>query len=244
MEWKKLLNSARLGKESNAMGADSSPTIRSEFQRDFDRIAFSSAFRRLQDKAQVIPLSDSDYPRTRMTHSLEVSTVGRSLGIIAGKNILGKNLELEGDIFFSDFGAIVAAACLAHDIGNPPFGHSGEAAISQWFLHSNLGQKVLTRLKDEVQREDFLKFEGNGQGFRVLTRLQFPNTEGGLQLTYATLGAFSKYPINSSKANKKANRKSRKKHGFLTKMKKTSKKWQKIWVWRKINAMVGITAIP
>lgn len=218
MKWEKLLNSERLGKQTSTVPADSSSSIRperSEFQKDFDRIAFSSAFRRLQDKAQVIPLADSDYPRTRMIHSLEVSTVGRSLGIIVGKTILRQNADLErSGIFFSDFGAIVAAACLGHDIGHPPFGHSGELAIRQWFSHSETGKKTLKRFNNQ-QKNDFLKFEGNAQGFRILTRLQWPNTNGGLQLTYATLGAFLKYPINSCMPDGSLGKNSRKKHGYF-----------------------------
>ena len=215
MEWDKLLSDERLGKEETMELPDSKPLLRSEFQRDFDRIAFSSAFRRLQDKAQVVPLAESDYPRTRMTHSLEVSTVGRSLGIIVGKKILEENSKLNERIHFSDFGAIIAAACLAHDIGNPPFGHSGELAISQWFLHSDKGKEALKQLGDEKERNDFCKFEGNAQGFRILTGLQCPNSEGGLQLTYATLGTYTKYPINSTMPNKDMGRKSRKKHGYF-----------------------------
>src|SRR5262245_1339829 len=126
MEWKKLLSKERLGRvgqvESDA---------RSPFQRDYDRIVFSSAFRRLQDKTQVFPLAESDYVRTRLTHSLEASCVGRSLGTLVGDFVL-KQSNIEG-LTPQDFGNIVAAACVAHDIGNPPFGHSGEDAVRDWF---------------------------------------------------------------------------------------------------------------
>jgi dGTPase len=187
MDWTKLLSRQRLGRrDSGSMHA------RSPFQRDYDRIVFSSAFRRLQDKTQVFPLAESDYVRTRLTHSIEVSCVGRSLGTLVGTELL-KTHHVTG-ITAQDVGNIVAAASLAHDIGNPPFGHSGEDAIRHWF--ETRGKQYLSDLKP-AEKEDFLKFEGNAQGFRVLTRLQNPHNRGGLQLTYAVLGAFSKYPRQS-----------------------------------------------
>lgn len=184
MEWSKLLSPTRLGRK-DAKQED----VRSEYQRDYDRIVYSSAFRRLQDKTQVFPLSESDYVRTRLTHSIEVSCVGRSLGTLVGQFVI----EQAGlkDIQAQEFGNIVAAACLAHDIGNPPFGHSGEEAIRVWFKGS--GEKYLKDLSLE-EKEDFLNFEGNAQGFRVLTRLQNAINRGGMQLTYAVLGAYNKYP--------------------------------------------------
>ncbi len=187
MDWNRLLSRTRLGRAAPA-GDDAT---RTDFQRDFDRIVFSSAFRRLQDKTQVFPLAQSDYVRTRLTHSLEASCVGRTLGTRVGDELI-RNYGLSG-VDPRDFGAIVAAACLAHDIGNPPFGHAGEDAIRSWFCDSRVGQTALDRLS-EAQREDLLRFEGNAQGFRLLTRLQSPANPGGLQLTCATLGAFSKYP--------------------------------------------------
>ncbi len=126
MEWKQLLSKERLGRFGQ-LGSDA----RSPFQRDYDRIVFSSAFRRLQDKTQVFPLAESDYVRTRLTHSLEASCVGRSLGTLVGDFVL-KQSDMEG-LTPQDFGNIVAAACVAHDIGNPPFGHSGEDVIRDWF---------------------------------------------------------------------------------------------------------------
>ena len=164
---------------------------RTDFQRDFDRIVFSSAFRRLQDKTQVFPLSKSDYVRTRLTHSLEVSSVGRTLGTRVGEHLVN-GYRLKG-VYPHDIGAVVAAACLAHDIGNPPFGHAGEDAIRHWFARSATGQAALSGL-DPAERQDLLNFEGNAQGFRLLARLQSPDNSGGMQLTYTTLGAFSKYP--------------------------------------------------
>ena len=189
MHWTSLLSHHRLGGPSVA-GAGP----RSEFQRDFDRIVFSSAFRRLQDKTQVFPLAKNDYVRTRLTHSLEVASVGRSLGVLAGDHALRQHPDMSGSGYSAgDFGAVVAAACLAHDIGNPPFGHAGEAAIQSWFNTSQLGRSVLVRLAPE-ERADFQRFEGNAQTFRILARLGMPDNAGGMQLTCATLGAVAKYP--------------------------------------------------
>jgi len=185
MEWSKLLSGSRLGRSD-----EQKEDVRSEYQRDYDRIVYSSAFRRLQDKTQVFPLAESDYVRTRLTHSIEVSCVGRSLGTLVGNFVIGKEGSLS-NIYPQEFGNIVAAACLAHDIGNPPLGHSGEEAISSWF--NGEGNKYLDDLSQE-EKADFLKFEGNAQGFRVLTRLQNAIDRGGLQLTYAVLGTYSKYP--------------------------------------------------
>lgn len=212
MSWRKLLSKKRLC----ADGSEDKNSGRSPFQRDFDRIAFSSAFRRLQDKTQVHPLAESDYIRTRLTHSLETSCVARSLGSIVGKKIIAKH-KLKNDYSDADFGAIVAAAALSHDIGNPPFGHSGEDAVKHWFATSELAKKLLRKLEKE-QRQDFINFEGNAQGFRVITRLQRPDNDGGMQLTYATLAAFMKYPrisyIDKIKLPKEKNI-SLKKYGFF-----------------------------
>ncbi len=190
MQWARLLSSRRLGKPE----ADPRVSARTAFQRDFDRLVFSSAFRRLQDKTQVFPLSENDYVRTRLTHSLEAASVGRSLGTQVGERVLARRPELCERFDPADFGAIVAAACLCHDIGNPPFGHTGEDAIRHWFEHSPLGRASLDRLADPAQCADFLAFEGNAQGFRIVTRLQTPANHGGMQLTCATLGTFTKYP--------------------------------------------------
>ncbi|MBK9950846.1 MAG: deoxyguanosinetriphosphate triphosphohydrolase [Candidatus Competibacteraceae bacterium] len=187
MDWNRLLSRVRLGLSRQHPDNEA----RTDFQRDFDRIVFSSAFRRLQDKTQVFPLSQSDYVRTRLTHSLEVSSVGRSLGTMVGDSVI-KRHKPQG-VYPQDFGAVVAAASLAHDIGNPPFGHAGEDAIRLWFATSKTGQTVLEQLS-EAQQQDFLRFEGNAQGFRIITRLQSPDNRGGMQLTCATLGAFTKYP--------------------------------------------------
>jgi dGTPase len=189
MHWPPLLSHHRLG---GAPAAGAGP--RSEFQRDFDRIVFSSAFRRLQDKTQVFPLAKNDYVRTRLTHSLEVASVGRSLGVLAGDHVLRQHPDMsKAGYAAGDFGAVVAAACLAHDIGNPPFGHAGESAIQSWFNNAELGRSVLARLAP-AQRADFVRFEGNAQTFRILARLGMPDNAGGMQLTCATLGAVAKYP--------------------------------------------------
>lgn len=181
--WQKLLSAERPG----AGRAPGTPE-RTPFQQDYDRIVFSSAFRRLKDKTQVFPLSRSDYVRTRLTHSLETSCVGRSLGAIVGREIIARHglSELES----GDFGAVVAAACLAHDLGNPPFGHAGEDAIREWFRASGLLER---HAFSPAQRADFERFEGNAQGFRIVTRLQSPSNPG-MQLTSAVLAAFTKYP--------------------------------------------------
>ncbi|CCO24863.1 deoxyguanosinetriphosphate triphosphohydrolase [Maridesulfovibrio hydrothermalis] len=189
MQWEKLLSKQRIGKDKT----DSIDHDRSDFQRDFDRIIFSSAFRRLQDKTQVFPLSKSDYVRTRLTHSLETSSVGRSLGFMVG----GKLIKKHGlDLMPAEAGTIVATACLAHDIGNPPFGHSGEDVIRDWFQNSEIGMELCAKV-DKRQRNDFLWFEGNAQGLRNILALQRPYSKGGMQLTCATLAAFTKYPYVS-----------------------------------------------
>lgn len=195
MQWDTLLNKQRIGKaKSDYIDHD-----RSEFQRDFDRIIFSSAFRRLQDKTQVFPLSKSDYVRTRLTHSLETSSVGRSLGYMVGSKLIEKHGL---DLVPAELGTIVATACLAHDIGNPPFGHSGEDVIRDWFQSSDIGQELCSLL-DESERDDFVWFEGNAQGLRNLLALQRPYSRGGMQLTCATLAAFTKYPYVSQHIEKK-----------------------------------------
>lgn len=207
MDWQNLLTRVRLGSHEwpNASSA------RTDFQRDFDRVVFSSAFRRMQDKTQVFPLSKVDYVRTRLTHSLEAASIGRSLGTLVGEQIIQRH-ELR-DFEAADFGGIVAAACLAHDIGNPPFGHSGEDAIRNWAQSADYGARRVGMLTGS-EREDFLSFEGNAQGFRIITRLQNPDNEGGLQLTCATLAAFTKYPRESWLGGSRYDGVSAKKQGF------------------------------
>ncbi|MFP4131333.1 MAG: deoxyguanosinetriphosphate triphosphohydrolase [Thiohalospira sp.] len=207
MDWERLLTNHRLGDDERPGGAE----FRTDFQRDFDRIIFSSAFRRLQDKTQVFPLAESDYVRTRLTHSLEVASVGRSLGTRVGEEVVRR--EGFSEVGPGDIGAIVAAACLAHDIGNPPFGHSGEDAIRHWVTTSPVAERALARCTPD-QRREFELFEGNAQGFRVVTRLQNPDNHGGLQLTHATLGAALKYPCPAPAIDRDAGV-SRKKYGYF-----------------------------
>ena len=200
MQWSRLLSAQRLGHH----GAEPVTPARNPFQKDWDRVVFCSAFRRLQDKTQVHSLPESDYVRNRLTHSLEVSSVGRSLGAQVGQTILQRHeANLVGaatdGIGAAEFGHIVAAACLGHDIGNPPFGHFGEATIQHWF-RSGPGAALIERLHPAQQR-DFLFFEGNAQGFRVMTRLQNWRDAGGLRLTCATLATFMKYPFGSRAAD-------------------------------------------
>ncbi|MBU3680676.1 MAG: deoxyguanosinetriphosphate triphosphohydrolase [Flavobacterium sp.] len=195
MQWEQLLSLRRQGDANKRLRKEQDDT-RLGFEVDYDRIIFSAAFRSLQDKTQVIPLSKTDFVHTRLTHSLEVSVVGRSLGRLVGKKILERHpylKEVHG-YQMNDFGAIVAAACLAHDIGNPPFGHSGEKAIGEYFSIGK-GQKYKAELTPK-QWQDLIDFEGNANGFSVLTANR-PGVEGGIRISYATLGAFMKYPKES-----------------------------------------------
>jgi dGTPase len=211
MNWPQLLSANRLGR---SVPGRREPA-RSDFQRDSDRIIFSSAFRRLQDKTQVFPMADNDFVRTRLTHSLEVGSVGRSLGARVGAEICARHDLTQIGLHASDFGAIVHAAALAHDLGNPPFGHSGEDAIQLWFkTHGPHAGKAQMGF-GEKERADVEQYEGNAQGFRILTRLQMPDNKGGLQLTSATLGAFTKYPRSSLLAGVEYRGASTKKFGFF-----------------------------
>lgn len=207
MEWLKLLSYHRIGQEKREIKTSD---IRSEFERDYDRLIFSHPFRRLQDKTQVFPLPEDDFVHTRLTHSLEVSSVGRSLGKLAGEQIISSNKELaEAGYTKYDFGTIVASACLAHDLGNPPFGHSGEDAISEYFI-KNIKNPRLTHINSK-EWSDLCKFEGNAQGFRILTKTY----QQGLRLTASTLAAFTKYPRESKIEAVDKNRRSQKKYGFF-----------------------------
>ena len=196
MAWSKLLSRRRLGEFTpETCEAEIQAQNRTSFQRDFDRIVFSSSFRRLKDKTQVFPLFNNDYVRNRLIHSLEASCVGRSLGTIVGEEIIKRHSKSLRDYIASDFGDIVAAACLSHDIGNPPFGHTGEDAIQEWF-RSARAQPVLQQLTPQ-QQADLTCFEGNAQGFRIITQKEKQADRIGMQLTYATLGTFTKYPRES-----------------------------------------------
>ena len=214
--WNTLLNGARRKPKAKAVDQkklgidvpDFSADPRTEIERDYDRILFSTPVRRLADKTQVFPLDKNDSVRTRLTHSHEVGNLGRSIGttlhyhhhVAEGVRDAARNLP-----------SVLAAAGLVHDLGNPPFGHQGEVAIQSWFRKNE--EDVLSSLGNEQHREDFLKFEGNAQGFRLVTRLQVLNDNYGLDLTYATLAAMMKYPTHSHKVNKSSV--FSKKHGFF-----------------------------
>jgi len=189
---------------------------RSAFQMDYDRIVFSSAFRRLQNKTQVLPFPQSDYVRNRLTHSLETASVGRTLGNIVGESIVHKYpaLQSELNIQATDFGHLVSAACLAHDIGNPPFGHSGEAAIGQFFK-SEIGKK-LTKGLTPKQIADLQNFEGNASGLRIIAQTLDKQSAipGGLRLTLGLYATFTKYPKESLPNRKKEGVASLKKFGI------------------------------
>ena len=195
MNWDTLLSLKRYGDKHKRLRKEQDNT-RLGFEVDYDRIVFSAAFRSLQDKTQVIPFSQKDFVHTRLTHSLEVSVVGRSLGRLAGQALLEKYPHLGASLGYqaNDFGAIVAAAALAHDIGNPPFGHSGEKAIGHYFREGE-GQLYKEKLS-AAEYEDLCQFEGNANGFKILCQSQ-PGSPGGLRLSYATLGAYMKYPKGS-----------------------------------------------
>lgn len=215
MNWLSLLSHKRLGSEHKYVPLGNQATSRSEFEVDYDRIIFSYPFRRLQDKTQVVPLPEYDFVHTRLTHSLEVSSVGRSLGKLAGTHILKSHPELvEAGYTEFDFGAIVAAASLTHDIGNPPFGHAGENALSEYFATKNDIRGVADKIDmpgiTDKEWFDLQHFEGNAQGFRILCDPLFQD----LKLTYASMGAFAKYPCESVLAKKDTSRKSQKKYGF------------------------------
>ncbi|MEE3420155.1 MAG: deoxyguanosinetriphosphate triphosphohydrolase [Lachnospiraceae bacterium] len=200
MNWKTLLSDERLSHENRGEERD----LRSAFGRDSHRIIESASFRRLQDKTQVFPLDKSDFIRTRLTHSLEVASIGKSLAQNVGRSVLTSGLDPDfTPDMVSSLCDVLECAGLIHDIGNPPFGHFGEEAIREWFRKnlagvSYMGQSVVHFLSDE-EREDLLHFEGNAQGLRLLTHLHFPVSDGGLNLTCAVLATAIKYPVSSLK---------------------------------------------
>lgn len=214
--WTQLLNQGRRKSKVKSATAknkvkpvkNDSVEPRTEIERDYDRVLFSTPVRRLADKTQVFPLDANDSVRTRLTHSHEVGNLGRSMGtslvychnIAQGVEAAARNLP-----------SVLSAVGLVHDLGNPPFGHQGELAIQSWFKE-NEGD-VLSPLENNQQRLDFLKFEGNAQGFRLVTRLQLLNDDYGLDLTYATLAAMMKYPTPSDQVNDSSV--ASKKHGFF-----------------------------
>jgi dGTPase len=196
MNWTQLLSDKRFGMENYI---PPSPQNRSDFQRDYDRLIFSSPFRRLQNKTQVFPLPGNIFVHNRLTHSIEVASVGRSIG-----NNIARHLEkkyLYGCENLPHIGSIVAAACLAHDMGNPPFGHSGERAIADYFKDGD-GTSLGIKVRGEQDRwEDFLHFEGNANALRLLTHQFTGRRPGGFALTYSTLAAIIKYPWASTLAD-------------------------------------------
>jgi deoxyguanosinetriphosphate triphosphohydrolase, putative len=213
MNWKQLLSDKRFGMEEYH---DERHHERTDFQRDYDRLIFSSPFRRLQNKTQVFPLPGSIFVHNRLTHSLEVSCVGRSLGNNVGNALRRKYPDSAAN--FSEIGAIVSAACLAHDMGNPPFGHSGERAISAYFKEGK-GAMYKQKVEEEGGRwDDFLCFEGNANAIRLLTHQFLGRRKGGFALTYSTLASIVKYPFPSSVAGNKG------KFGFFQSEEETYKR--------------------
>ena len=197
MNWSQLISNKRFGLEALH---EIRKEDRTEFQRDYDRLIFSSPFRRLQNKTQVFPLPGSIFVHNRLTHSLEVSCVGRSLGNDAARLLLQKHPELS-DSHLLEIGAIVSAACLAHDMGNPPFGHSGEKAIGTYFSEGK--GLALKPLVAPAEWEDLTHFEGNANAFRLLTHQFRGRRPGGFALTYSTLASIVKYPFSSQLAGNK-----------------------------------------
>ncbi len=195
MNWNKLLSTKRLGMEGWASSNKSED--RTQFQRDYDRIIFSSPFRRMQNKTQVFPLPEHIFVHNRLTHSLEVASVGRSLGNLLSEKLVAKYPK---NPFIFEIGTIVSTSCLAHDLGNPPFGHSGEAAISNFFMKGD-GQEFKSQLTGG-EWKDFTHFDGNANAFRILTHQFNGKRPGGFALTYSTLAGVVKYPYESVLAKK------------------------------------------
>ena len=192
MNWEQLLSIKRFGLENYENGNQEK---RTEYQRDYDRLIFSSPFRRLQNKTQVFPLPGSVFVHNRLTHSLEVSSVGRSIGENVGRELRKKYPQ--ADAHFEEIGSIVSAACLAHDLGNPPFGHSGEEAISTYFSEGK-GRSLQPLIEDENGRwNDFIYFEGNANSIRLLMHQFKGRRKGGFAMTYSTIASIVKYPYSS-----------------------------------------------
>ena len=210
MNWKALLSTRRFGQTQKT--GKGSGDIRTEFQRDYDRLIFSSPFRRLQNKTQVFPLPGSVFVHNRLTHSLEVASVGRSLGNLVYDKIKPL-LSDDEKILVREMDTVVATACLAHDLGNPPFGHSGEKAISHFFAEGD--GKKLKDLISAIEYEDLVSFEGNANLIRLLTHQFQGRRKGGYALTFASLGTMIKYPYDSSQSGKK------KKYGYFQTEKET-----------------------
>ncbi len=204
MDWQTLISSERFGKDNKLRPLEER---RTEFQRDYDRLIFSAAFRRMQNKTQVFPLPGSVFVHNRLTHSLEVSSVGRSLGTDVSRELMRLHPELR-DTELTGMGAIVSAACLAHDMGNPPFGHSGERAIRTYFTEGG-GRELFSLITpdgeqlSEAEWTDMIRFDGNANTFRLLTHHFNGRRRGGFVMTYSTLAAIVKYPYGSDGAQRK-----------------------------------------
>ena len=197
MNWQQLISNKRLGQEHRHPERHDD---RTEFKRDYDRLIFSAPFRRLQNKTQVFPLPGSIFVHNRLTHSLEVASVGMSLGNDVSTLLTQRHPELK-DTLFQEIGQIVATACLAHDLGNPPFGHSGEKAIQAFFTDG--AGRDLQRQVSPIFWNDLIHFEGNANAFRLLTHQFKGRRPGGFVMTYSTLASIVKYPFSSSAAGKK-----------------------------------------
>lgn len=211
MDWNQLYCDYRTGVDKNRPKQDDP---RSEYQRDFDRIIFSSAFRRLQNKTQVFPMPGSVFVHNRLTHSLELASVGRSLGTLIGDHIIKKGGLNDTSVRFyrEDLKNVISAGCLCHDIGNPPFGHSGESAISNFFIKNEKQYRALFSLEEW---HDIIDYEGNANAIRLMTSQQKGKSPGGLRLTYTTLASIIKYPCESKASDKKVKQVHRKKYGFF-----------------------------
>ena len=214
MRWEDCYTNRRSGTET------STPSTRTDYQRDFDRLIFASSFRRLQNKTQVFPLPGSTFVHNRLTHSLEVSSVGRSLGAIVGSHLAAHDLSSEDEasqnFYQRDLASVIAAACLAHDIGNPAFGHSGEKAISNYFIENadtHIDGKTLRDHFEDDEWQDLITFEGNANALRVMTHPYRDKPKTGMGLTYTTLASIIKYPCSSTATDKAF--KHRKKYGFF-----------------------------
>ncbi len=218
MEWKKLLCPVRARQRTSR--AAGNRDLRSEFEKDYHRIIGSASFRRLQDKTQVFPLDKSDFIRTRLTHSMEVSSIAKSLGQTIGQEILQSGSDDSFDWQMKeDICNILQCAGLIHDIGNPPFGHFGESAIRSWFQENlpklNYKGRPVTKLLTKQMLADFYNFEGNAQALRLLARLHFLVDENGMNLTYGLLNTIIKYPVSSTKVNPHSGDVKDKKMGFF-----------------------------
>lgn len=241
LNWESLLNEGRrkrdLQEEKPNPSTDKRipPQVerdtRTEIERDYDRILFATPVRRLADKTQVFPLDANDSVRTRLTHSHEVGNLGRSIGTaLAFEYGIAASAKAQKPL--RNLPSLLASAGLVHDLGNPPFGHQGEIAIQTWFAERE--ESVLDTLSCNQQRQDFLKFEGNAQGFRLVTRLQLLNDDFGLDLTYATLAAMMKYPTRSHETHTNDSPVASKKHGFFSSEKHIAEQ-----VWEKTGLSVG-----